>query len=65
MIGQALQHVPDIDDQRAFGRTDGEPASFAIAQFEPGFLRPQKQCDEIDVLVRPARTPAPSLSTGG
>ena len=53
MVGQPLQHVPDIDHQRAFGRIDRQPLAVTGQQFEPGFLGTQQQGDKIDVLVRP------------
>ena len=52
-IEQALEHVADVDDHRALGRLDGEPAArIAVEQFQPRLLRAEQQGDEVDVLMR-------------
>jgi hypothetical protein len=66
VIGQPLQHVADIDDQCAFGRSDFDPFPFAGQQFEPGFLGAEQEGDEIDVLVCPgANGPSGASAIGG
>ena len=55
MVGQPFQHIADIDHQRARWRGNRQPAPAAIQQFEPRFLRPQQQRDEIDVAMRRLR----------
>ncbi len=66
MVGQPLQHVADIDHHRALGRTDGQPlARIAVEQFQARFLGAEQQGDEVDILMRPARTPSASAGIGG
>ena len=52
MVGEALQHVADVDDQRSRRRVHAQPLPVAMQHFEPAFLSPQKEGDHIDVLVR-------------
>jgi hypothetical protein len=51
MVRQALEHVADVDHQRARRGRDFDPFAFAGAQFEARFLGPEQQGDEVDVLV--------------
>ena len=51
-VGQALEHVADIDDQLAGLRADRDPAAIASPELEPGFLGAEQQGNGIDVLVR-------------
>ncbi len=52
MVGQPLEHVADIDDERALGRLDRQPLAVAVEQFEPRFLGTEQEGDEVDVLMR-------------
>ncbi len=52
MVGQALQHVPDIHHQMSGRRIDRQPASVATEDLEPRLLGPQEQGDDVDILVR-------------
>ncbi len=52
MVGQALKHIADIDDERSFRRCDINPSAFAVEQLQAGFLGAQQQSDKIDIFMR-------------
>ena len=51
MVGQPLQHVADVADERAGRRVDRNPAAVAVLHLQPGLLGAQQQGDDVDVLV--------------
>ena len=51
-MGQPLQHVADIADQRARRRIDRQPLAVAVQDLEPSLFRAKQQGDDVDVLVR-------------
>lgn len=53
MIGQALQHVSDIDHKRPFGRADVLPPPRPVEQLQARFFRAKKQGDQVYIFVGP------------
>jgi len=57
VVGQPLQHVADIDHQGARRRGDVQPAAVLFLELQTGFLGPQQQGDDIDVLMGAGANP--------
>jgi len=51
VVGQALQHVADVADQRTGRRIDGQPAAVTAQHLQPGLFGAEQQGDDVDVLV--------------
>ena len=52
MVGQALQHVAYIHDQRALRRIHIKPIAFRRLQLQTGFFSAEQKRDDVDVFVR-------------
>ncbi|MND81788.1 hypothetical protein D3C80_735940 [compost metagenome] len=51
VVGQALQHVADIDHQGARGRGDVQPLAIGVLQLQTSLFGAQQQGDDVDVLM--------------
>ena len=51
-IGEPVEHVADVDHERAFGRRHRLPFALRGQQFEPGLFGAEQQRDRVDVAMR-------------